>query len=130
LHTGDTFERDAPLYLGPAFPRAAMRSTYAFIGLGSIDAVSVARLEENDSVPIGDWPTQNGLALKGGQLTAHGWHFVGLKDGWPVSGESDATMAFIATKSAPGSRSAVGANTLPISGTFTVHAETSYQLHD
>jgi hypothetical protein len=127
LHTGDTFGRDFPLYLGPSLPRADIHSVYRFVGLGSIDAISVARIEQKDTVSIGDWPAQNGVSLTNGQLAAHGWNYVGLEDGWPVSGESDATFTFVATKSTAGPRSATGANASGPRATFTVHVATSYR---
>ena len=129
LHAADSFVREFPLYLGPSLPRTTMRSVYRFVGLGSLDAVDVARLEENDAVSIGDWPVQNGVRVTDGQLAAHGWNYIGLKDGWPVSGQSDMTLSFVATKSsAPPSRPAAPVTPASPRATFTVHAETSYRL--
>jgi hypothetical protein len=128
LHTGDAFERDLPLYLGPSLPRTTVHSTYTFIGLGSLNAVDVARVEENSHMLIGDWPSQNGVSLTDGQLTAHGWHYIGLADGWPVSGESDVTLTFLASKSIPGGRAQTGAAASPLRATFRLQVNTSYRL--
>jgi hypothetical protein len=116
LRAGDSFERQMPIYFGPNLPESTLRSTYAFTGIGSIDAVPVARLEETGNIPIGDWPPQSGITLSGGQGTVHGWHYVGLNDGWPVLGNGMMTISF----------SAIGPDKLT-NGTFVARLEMNYQ---
>jgi hypothetical protein len=107
----------------------AIHTTYHFVGLGSINAVGVAQLEETENVAIGDWPPQNGVVLSSGQATGHGWDYISLKDGWPLTGHATLTMSFTASKSAAGTKPAPATKRdLPASGTFTVHAETTYHL--
>jgi hypothetical protein len=129
LRTGDAFGRDLQFYLGPSLPPLAVQSTYRFVGLGSLNAVAVAQLEEAATIGIRDWPVQNGVALTNGSATMRGRNYIGLRDGWPQSGSSSVTISFTATKVASGTRSATPAvKPGAATGTFTAHVETSYLL--